>query len=305
MSPLPLVSIGLPTYNRPQGLARILASLAQQSYANLEIIVSDNHSPTAEVVAVVEVAMAQDKRIRFLRQSRNLGQFENFRAVLAAAQGDYFCWVADDDDRDRTYIERCVGALGRSPQLLLVNSQSQLIDRTSQRLLRQDRGCTTLGLSPGQRYRRYLSTIFTEQAGVGDLIHGVMRRSAALGAMPTEPILPWDHLLLAKLALMGAFYSIPEPLMTSGAGGASRSNGSAAQAVGLTGSFAARHPWWARELRLQLIIWQSGQLSPLGKVRLSLWSYGYYLWAFGFQGMARQELKGLHQLYRLLRYGAI
>jgi hypothetical protein len=73
----------------------------------------------------------------------------------------------------------------------------------------------------------------------------------------------------------------------------------------MTGSFVERYLWWARELRLQPIIWQPGQLSPLGKVRLSLWSYGYYLWAFGFRGMVRQDFKGLHQLYRLLRDGGV
>lgn len=303
MVQFPLVSIGLPTRNRPLGLAKILARLAQQQYSNLEIIVSDNHSSAPEVPAVLSAALAQDDRIRCLRQPRNIGQFENFRAVLAAAQGEYFCWVADDDDRDPSYITRCVAVLARSPQVLLVNSQSQLVDPTTQQLLRQDMGCTTLGLGPSQRYRRYLSTIFTAQAGVGDLIYGVMRRSAVLAAMPSQSVLPWDHLLLAKLALLGEFYTIPEPLMTSAAGGASRSNASAAEALLLVDSFAAHHPWWARELQLQAIVWDTTVLSLREKVQLSQWSYGHYLRAFGCTGIARHQLAPLHGLYRRWRYG--
>ena len=37
-----LVSIGMPTYNRPQELRIALQGIVDQSYQNLEIIVSDN-----------------------------------------------------------------------------------------------------------------------------------------------------------------------------------------------------------------------------------------------------------------------
>ncbi|MEL6166686.1 MAG: glycosyltransferase, partial [Cyanobacteria bacterium J06628_3] len=41
----PLVSIIIPTYNRPEYLNLALASAVQQTYQNIEIIVSDNCSP--------------------------------------------------------------------------------------------------------------------------------------------------------------------------------------------------------------------------------------------------------------------
>lgn len=40
----PLVSIGIPTYNRPQRLRKTLAGITCQTYSNLEIIVSNNCS---------------------------------------------------------------------------------------------------------------------------------------------------------------------------------------------------------------------------------------------------------------------
>jgi glycosyltransferase involved in cell wall biosynthesis len=41
---MPLVSIGLPTYNRPAGLKRALDCIIAQKYLAVEIIVSDNCS---------------------------------------------------------------------------------------------------------------------------------------------------------------------------------------------------------------------------------------------------------------------
>ena len=40
----PLVSVGIPTYNRPKGLKRLLKQIQNQTYKNIEIIVSDNCS---------------------------------------------------------------------------------------------------------------------------------------------------------------------------------------------------------------------------------------------------------------------
>ena len=45
----PLVSVGIPTYNRPEGLRRTLECITKQTYKNLEIIVSNNCSSGPEI----------------------------------------------------------------------------------------------------------------------------------------------------------------------------------------------------------------------------------------------------------------
>jgi glycosyltransferase involved in cell wall biosynthesis len=302
MTDQPLVSVGIPTYNRPEGLRRTLECVIRQTYPHLEIIVSDNCSPTREVEAVVREFMATDDRIRYLRQEKNVGQFFNFKAVFDAAQGDYFAWAADDDDRSPEFIASCLQAFQKSDQLVIVNSYSELVDPKTGKMLKVDRGCTTLGLPATTRYQRYLSSIFTEQAAIGDLIYGVMKRSALEKAMSAILVLPWDHILLARLALMGEFNTIPEPLMRSRPGGMSRSNKSAARALLLEGTLAERSPWWARELWLQGTI-QHAALSPIEKAQLSLWSYSYYLSSFGLRYASKDWLPFPYKVYRALRYG--
>lgn len=110
----PLVSVGIPTYNRPRSLRHTLACLTRQTYRNLEIIVSDNASPDGEVGAVVREFMAVDSRIRYHRQPENLGIVPNYQFVLAQASGEFFMWAADDDEWDPSFVAHCVANIGRA-----------------------------------------------------------------------------------------------------------------------------------------------------------------------------------------------
>src|ERR1700722_11490914 len=88
----PLVSVGIPTYNRADGLRRTLRDICRQTYSNLEIIVSDNASPGEETEAVIREFADTDPRIKYYRQSSNKGAIANFRFVLANSTGEYFMW---------------------------------------------------------------------------------------------------------------------------------------------------------------------------------------------------------------------
>lgn len=102
----PLVSVGIPTYNRPEGLRRTLGCIIQQTYKNLEIIVSDNCSSNPEVEKVVNEFIKKDLRIRYFRQSENFGPGNNFNFLLENATGEYFMWAADDDEWEWDFIEK-------------------------------------------------------------------------------------------------------------------------------------------------------------------------------------------------------
>lgn len=109
-----LVSVGIPTFDRPAGLRRTLALICGQTYPNLEILVSDNASPGSETEGVVREFSARDARVKYFRQSTNIGAIANFRFVLAKASGDYFMWAADDDEWDASFIETCLAAASPS-----------------------------------------------------------------------------------------------------------------------------------------------------------------------------------------------
>ena len=78
----PLVSIGIPTYNRVDLLDATIKCSVSQTYKNIEIIISDNDSPGNEVENLVKSYMKRDKRIVFKRQSKNIGPGENFKYLF-------------------------------------------------------------------------------------------------------------------------------------------------------------------------------------------------------------------------------
>ena len=105
------ITVGIPTYNRPEGLNRTLTQISEQSYKNIEIIVSDNSSTDPKVGNILGEWIAQDSRIKVLFQRQNIGLINNFIEVLKYSSSDYFMWAADDDEWHPDFIETCYQAL--------------------------------------------------------------------------------------------------------------------------------------------------------------------------------------------------
>jgi glycosyltransferase domain-containing protein len=124
----PLVSVGIPTYNRPEGLRHTLLCITGQTYANLEIIVSNNASPRDETEQVVKAISQHDNRIKYFRQPVNIGATPNFKFVLNHAKGKYFMWFADDDSCDATFISELVSCLELNSDIALAMCDVQIIE---------------------------------------------------------------------------------------------------------------------------------------------------------------------------------
>jgi len=103
----PLVSIGLPTYNRAHLLTQAAESVLAQDYTNIELIISDNAS-TDGTRNYCEELCRQDARVRYIPQPTNLGPWDNHIAALKGANGDFFMFLGDDDWIDRSYVSGCL-----------------------------------------------------------------------------------------------------------------------------------------------------------------------------------------------------
>ncbi|MEM7113413.1 MAG: glycosyltransferase family 2 protein [Chloroflexota bacterium] len=124
---VPRVSLGLPVYNGERYLAKAIEAILGQTYTDFELIISDNAS-TDRTQAICQAYAQQDGRIRYLRNSHNLGAARNFNIVVEEAQGDYFKWVAHDDLMAPTYLGKCVAILDTQPDVTIAYSGIQVID---------------------------------------------------------------------------------------------------------------------------------------------------------------------------------
>lgn len=197
---LPLVSIGLPTYNRPASLRRTLESAIQQSYPRLEIIISDNASPDPEVEHVVRHFMLQDARIQYFRQEKNEGPNFNFSFVLKQATGEYFMWLGDDDWLDPTYIERCVRELIKHPKHALVCGKAQyFLDGT---FAYQGIIVNLLENSGQKRVLEYYRKVSDNGT-----VYGVMRREQ-VRQIPIRRVIGADWLFMSSVAFTGTIKTL-------------------------------------------------------------------------------------------------
>lgn len=128
MNNYPLVSVGIPTYNSPEGLCRTLECITQQTHNNLEIIVSDNCSPNPEVEKLVKAFIDKDSRIQYFRQNENIGVINNFKFVLEKATGEYFMWAADDDQWASNFISECIKVYESNYDCISVFCHIKVID---------------------------------------------------------------------------------------------------------------------------------------------------------------------------------
>ena len=136
----PLVSVGLPVYNGERFLRQSLESVLAQTYENFELIISDNAS-TDGTDAICREFAARDTRIRYVRNSRNMGAAYNFDKVVELARGELFRLHTHDDIMAPPLLERCVSVLMQEPDAVLCHPEMIRIDEEDREI---DRAAGTL-----------------------------------------------------------------------------------------------------------------------------------------------------------------
>jgi glycosyltransferase involved in cell wall biosynthesis len=105
-----LVTVVIPTYNRPDFLSQALGSVLAQDYAPFQALVVDDAS-SYDVAALVQ--SFHDTRLSLHRQRRNLGYIANSRWALTAPSTRYVAILEDDCLWLPHHLSRAVAALER------------------------------------------------------------------------------------------------------------------------------------------------------------------------------------------------
>src|SRR4030042_2488708 len=122
----PLVTIAIPTYNRADGfLKEAIRSALNQTYSNIEIIVSDNCSVDNTTTVVKSF---NDPRIRYFKHKENIGANNNFNFCVEQARGAYFLLLHDDDLIDDDFIDVCMKAAEYNTDIGLIRTGTRVID---------------------------------------------------------------------------------------------------------------------------------------------------------------------------------
>lgn len=211
----PLVSIGVPAYNRPDSLDRAITCLREQTWPNLEIIISDNASSDARVAEVIAAHAEQDRRIKVFLQPKNIGPLKNFSFVLEKAAADYFLWAADDDWCTPDFIEKLLSPLVADPGLVLVAADVDTVNGEGVVIRVNELDSIRQGAEWSQArklfFRYPTSNIFFCIYGLyrTEVLRNVgIEQSAGYRGLTSHAEVPF----LAQIATHGRIVSIPEKL---------------------------------------------------------------------------------------------
>ncbi len=119
----PLISIVLCTYNGERFLEEQVRSLLQQTYPNVEIIISDDASVDSTPLLLQQYENIPSVQLFF--QEKNLGPIKNVEFAINQTRGEFIAFSDQDDIWLPEKIEKLYRAIGKS---WLVYSDSELVD---------------------------------------------------------------------------------------------------------------------------------------------------------------------------------
>ena len=128
---VPIVSVIVPTHNRAHFLGQALASLSDQTLAEIEIIVVDDGS-TDDTPALL--AAFGDQRLVVVRHAVNRGIPVARNSGLERARGRYVAWLDSDDIARPDRFERQAAYLSSHPGTAMIGCCAGKIDPTGRRI---------------------------------------------------------------------------------------------------------------------------------------------------------------------------
>lgn len=133
----PAVSVVMPCRNAELYIRQAIDSILGQTWQDFEFIIIDNASSDSTGAIVSEYA-ARDKRIRYMRNERDLGIAGSLNRGLRAARGEFIARMDADDIAVADRLEKQVAYMRSHPDCLIVGCNIVLIDAKGKRIGRRE-----------------------------------------------------------------------------------------------------------------------------------------------------------------------
>ena len=130
----PLFSVLLPVYNpNPKWLERAIESVREQLYPHWELCVVDDASTDPRIWKLIERYASRDPRIKSLKRAENGHICAASNDALRMATGEFIALLDHDDELAPTALYFAALELNRDPQLQLLYSDEDKLDKQGRR----------------------------------------------------------------------------------------------------------------------------------------------------------------------------
>lgn len=204
--PDPRLCIGLPVFNGEKYLEKALNSLINQTYTDFNLIISDNASKD-KTREICEAYVSKDARVRYYRNSVNIGATQNWYRVFELSSGEYFASVAHDDVYDPEYMRKCISVLDQDSTVVVCHSKTSVIDANDNHIGNFEVEVDTISDKP---HVRLFNIITTDYLCIQ--LYGVMRSKTLRATKVFTGYYGCDRNTLIELCLMGKIQEVPEHL---------------------------------------------------------------------------------------------
>lgn len=105
----PLVSVIIPVWNVEEFVERAVASILNQTYANIELVVIDDDSPDNSMLKVNQLcAFFPTRKVRIFSHGKNKGLGAARLTGLMESKGEYVLFIDSDDYVDLDYVDKMI-----------------------------------------------------------------------------------------------------------------------------------------------------------------------------------------------------
>jgi glycosyltransferase involved in cell wall biosynthesis len=187
------ISVCIPVYNGERWLRDAIQCVLDQTRADFELLIVDNHSSDGSLEVASEAAR-RDDRVRVVENLQTIGAVPNHNRCLELAYGDLVKFLHHDDRLREDCLERMAAIFERNPSVGLVFSRREILlddpDDPSAQAWKRDHAVLHSGFGPlgevndGRALLRAYLPVFGEpefENWVGEPSAVMVRRSAVDG----------------------------------------------------------------------------------------------------------------------------
>lgn len=204
---IPYVSIGLPVYNGEKFLEETISSILNQTFTNFELIISDNAS-TDRTRDICRSFSEQDRRIRYYRNSGNIGAARNFNKVFKMSSGKYFKWAAHDDLLHKDFLRKCLEILDNDNEVVVCFSKNIIIDERGN--IKKYFHNKLKNVNDVRAYKRFGSLVLLDHWCFD--VFGLIRSDSLKKTRLIDSFVASDRVLRVELGLLGRFHEVGQYL---------------------------------------------------------------------------------------------